>query len=214
MSTYIEHTDLSRPVYEKLKSMILSNELKPGQKILQEKIATQLGVSRTPLLKALQMLEYEYLVESIPRRGVFVKVIDFKEMIDVFDCREGIESVAVRLIASKADRVNIVNELEALFEPFVLNSDKININDYRDADEVFHKKLVQRSGNPILDRIFIYGNIHSRVIQMGLVRPPEETLSEHLNVLQAIKDGDVQKAEFEMKQHIRKSRDMIAGYKL
>ena len=59
----IEHSDLSLPVYEKLKEMILNYELKPGEKLLQEKLAKQLGVSRTPLLKAMQMLEYDFLVE-------------------------------------------------------------------------------------------------------------------------------------------------------
>ena len=55
----IEYTELSKSIYIKLKTLISSGELKPGEKILQEKIAQKLGVSRTPLLKALQMLEFE-----------------------------------------------------------------------------------------------------------------------------------------------------------
>src|SRR5882724_9088302 len=97
----IEHSELSQPVYKKLKDMILMHELIPGQKIVQEKIAKQLGVSRTPLLKALQMLEYEMLVESIPRRGMFVKIMDWQEMVEVFDCRESLEGMAVNLLAQK-----------------------------------------------------------------------------------------------------------------
>lgn len=67
MSEQIFHTDLSKPIYDKIKSMILSNELRPGQKIVQEKIAFMLGVNRLPLNKALQFLEHEMLVVSIPR---------------------------------------------------------------------------------------------------------------------------------------------------
>ncbi len=79
----IEHVDLSLRVYDSLKGMILSGKLVPGQKIVQMKLAEEIGVSRTPLLKALQMLEHELLVESIPRRGMFVKAMKPQELIDL-----------------------------------------------------------------------------------------------------------------------------------
>src|SRR5882757_227518 len=103
----IEHSELSQPVYKKLKDMILTHELIPGQKIVQEKIAKQLGVSRTPLLKALQMLEYEMLVESVPRRGMFVKNMDWQEMVEVFDCRECLEGMAVKLLTEKNNNLAV-----------------------------------------------------------------------------------------------------------
>jgi len=74
--------------------MILAGELKPGEKLPQEKIAEQLGVSRMPLHKAFVMLEDEFLVESIPRRGIFIRKPDIQEIIDAFECREGLEGIA------------------------------------------------------------------------------------------------------------------------
>lgn len=59
--------------------MISNGELKQGEKIAQEKIAEKLGVSRTPLMKALLALENEYLVESIPRRGIYLRSLDQKK---------------------------------------------------------------------------------------------------------------------------------------
>ena len=81
----IEYTDLSQPIYKRLKEMIRNGELKQGEKIVQEKIAEELGVSRTPLMKALLALENEYLVESIPRRGMYLRVLDYKEIIDIYN---------------------------------------------------------------------------------------------------------------------------------
>ena len=107
----IQHSDLSIPVYEKLKEMILTNELKPGEKLLQEKLAVQLGVSRTPLLKAMQMLEFDFLVESIPRRGMFVKKLSVEDMREIYEVREGIESVAVSLVVNRIDENQTDNHL-------------------------------------------------------------------------------------------------------
>jgi DNA-binding GntR family transcriptional regulator len=72
----IQYQDLSYEVYKRLKAMILSNELLPGEQLKQEHIAARLGISRMPLHKAFQMLENEMLVENLPRRGFFVTRID------------------------------------------------------------------------------------------------------------------------------------------
>src|ERR1700748_1369212 len=108
--------------------MILSDELIPGQKIVQEKIAKQLGVSRTPLLKALQMLEYEMLVESIPRRGMFVKQMDWQEMVEVCDGRECLEGMAVNLLTENKNTA-VLQKLQKLMEPFL--SGEIDVAKYR-----------------------------------------------------------------------------------
>jgi DNA-binding GntR family transcriptional regulator len=206
----INHSDLSRPVYDKIKSMILSNELHPGQKIIQEKLASELGVSRTPLNKALQLLEFEMLVESIPRKGVYVKEINIEEMLEVFDCREGLEAVAARLAASKNDPSIAIN-LKKIFAPFISNKKSISSDKYRLADEKFHYELIKSSGNQLLRRLYRFDNLSDKIIHMGLVRPPEETLNEHLKIIEAIGKNEPELAVYEVIKHIRKSRELIAA---
>ncbi|MFW5773561.1 MAG: GntR family transcriptional regulator [Tangfeifania sp.] len=203
----IQHSDLSIPVYERLKEMILNNELAPGEKLLQEKLATQLGVSRTPLLKALQMLEYDLLVESIPRRGMFVKKITAKELIEIYDVREGIESVAVRLVIDNITAEKIA-KLQSIWQPFV-NQTSINTDKYQKADDKFHALLLEYSENKILKKTYSNSLLQGRVMQMGLMRPPQETLPEHLALTEAIKKGDYKKADQEIKKNIRKSKVLI-----
>ena len=205
----IEHVDLSLRVYDALKGMILSGELEPGQKITQMKLAEEIGVSRTPLLKALQMLEHELLVESIPRRGMFVKKMKPEEIIDAFDCREGLEGIAARLTAERITDIQL-RKLEKLFAPFKGQSD-ISVKDYGRADQQFHKLLIQFSGNHILSRIERVGNIHLISYNRGLIRPPHETLAEHDAIIDAIASHDSDLAEQHARAHLRKSRDLLAS---
>ena len=206
----IEHSELSQPVYKKLKDMILSHELIPGQKIVQEKIAKQLGVSRTPLLKALQMLEYEMLVESIPRRGMFVKNMDWREMVEVFDCRECLEGMAVNLLTDKKDS-NIAQKLYKMMEPF-LTEEAIDIAKYRKADAKFHQTIIDQCGNAMLKRMYFFGNIYSKVVQAGLVRTPEVTLPEHIKIIKLIESGNAKAAEQKLRQHIHNSRSLLVEH--
>jgi DNA-binding GntR family transcriptional regulator len=203
----IQHSDLSIPVYNKLKEMILDNELKPGEKLLQEKLAARLGVSRTPLLKALQMLEYDFLVESIPRRGMFVKKLSTNEMRDIYDVREGIETVAVRLVAERRDEKQL-RQLKTIWKTFAEGT-PIDSDKYRKADDRFHALLLEFSGNKMLQKIYSHSLVQLRVEQMGLMRPPEETIAEHLAILNAIEKSDAELAVHELRNHLQKSKALI-----
>lgn len=203
----IQYTDLSKPIYERLKEMISDGELKPGDKIVQEKIAETLGVSRTPLMKALLMLENEFIVESIPRRGMFIKEKNLDELVDVYLCREALEGMAARILATKKN-VDHIRKLKTCFEKF--REEKIiDVEAYFKADEAFHKLLIELTGNKPLDISYFYGNIHDKVIGHGLVRPPEETLQEHFDIINAIAEGNADKAEKYARLHIEKSREKI-----
>lgn len=207
MMNKIEHVDLSRRVYGRLKEMILTGELNPGEKIVQEKLAQAIGVSRTPLLKALQMLEHEMLVESVPRRGIYVKEMDDSEIIDAFDCREGLEGIAVRLATERATEREI-QELKALFEPF-RTMREIPIGRYQKNDQRFHSALITLSSNAIIKRIEVVGNIHIISYNRGLIRGPEETLAEHFSILDAIEERNGDLAEQRLREHLRLSRDRV-----
>jgi len=203
----IQHSDLSLPVYEELKEMILTNQLKPGEKLLQEKLAAQLGVSRTPLLKAMQMLEFDYLVESIPRRGMFVKKLTIQEMRDIYDVREGIEAVAVRLVIERATKKQI-SQLQNIWNPFVQQKE-IDRKKYQKADDKFHALLLEFSGNKILEKTYRNSFLQARIVQMGIMRPPDETMPEHMDLVKAIAKRDIQTADDAIKKHLSRSKASI-----
>lgn len=210
MQNAIQHNDLSQLVYERLKEMIESGALAPGQKLVQEKLAAALGVSRTPLLKALQSLEYEMLVESIPRRGMYVRQISMQEMIDVYDCREAVESMALKLAIERATDGEIL-KMKKIFEPFI-HTTSIDATKYRKADELFHDLIIDLSKNPVLKKMSQVSDIHKRVYQYGLIRPPEETLAEHIRIVDAIMNRDFTTADHELRNHIGFSREKLAQH--
>lgn len=203
----IEQGNLSLPVYERIKEMILDGTLKPGEKIRQEHLAAELGVSRTPLLKAFQMLENEMLVESVPRRGMFVKEIDLTEILDAFECREVLEGVAARR-AAKNITTEEISDLKALFEPFKGNSDD-DVIAYQEADHIFHKKLIAISENTVLNRLDIFSNLLISTYQRGLIRGTVETLKEHYDIIEALEKGDEKESERLARLHLAKSEESI-----
>ncbi len=194
--------------YDKVKELILSNELEPGQKIVQDKLALSLGISRTPLRSALQKLEAEYLVESIPRKGVFVKEFTDREVVEIYDCRVALESTAMRLFTTTASEDD-VRELENLFLPFIDSKDPIDSLLYQKADFEFHETIIEKSGNQFLSKLVKQGNLLSCIDRIGLVRPPKETLQEHIEIIEAIKKRNVDVVEELCKIHLLKSKTLI-----
>ena len=95
----LQSENLDQKVYQIIKDMIEHRQLLPGQKIPQEKLAEELGISRTPLISALKFLEQEKLVETKPRRGFFVRLFTMAELVSIFEIREVLEGLSARRAA-------------------------------------------------------------------------------------------------------------------
>jgi DNA-binding GntR family transcriptional regulator len=202
------HENLDQKAYSILKDLIIDRKLLPGQKIPQEKLARDLGISRTPLISALKFLEQEKLVESVPRRGFFVRLFSKEEMVSIFELREVLEGLAARRAASKITDAQII-KLTGFFQQF---AKKKNISDYRGyarEDRRFHNFVIDIGAKEFLKSILLTTNIISFSYQVvhseGLVRPPNETIHEHRAVIEAIRQRDSQAAEELMRQHFKKS---------
>jgi DNA-binding GntR family transcriptional regulator len=208
MNYTLEYHDLSYKAYIQLKELILTGELRPGEKIPQESIAQKLGISRMPLHKAFQMLENELLVESIPRRGMYVRENDLKIIADAFECREAIESVASRRLAMEASLEDI-GRLQQLFEPFLDDPAHTDLIKYQQADHEFHTLVVKLTGNPLLMKMEALGNVLINSYRHGLIRPPQDTLPEHFAIIDAMKNRNADEAERLMRQHSVLSRKLV-----
>ena len=92
-----ENVSLREAVYQTLRRAILTNRLKPGERLMELRLAAELGVSRTPVREAIQLLEREFLVGREPRRGMVVAQITLKQLRDVLELRSMLEELAVRL---------------------------------------------------------------------------------------------------------------------
>ena len=202
-----EHENLDQKAYLILKNMIISRKLLPGDKIPQEKLAHDLGISRTPLVSALKYLEKEKLVEAVPRRGFYVRLFTKEEMISIFELREVLEGLAARRAARNISDVQI-NKLQRFFEQFKGITDITDIGAYAREDRRFHNFVTEIGAKEFLKSILENYNIISYSYQLvnseGLVRTPNETIHEHRAMIDAIssKDGDL--AEEIMRQHLKR----------
>lgn len=206
------HKNLDTKVYNRLKSMILERKLFPGEKIYQDKLAQELGVSRTPLVNALKYLEREKLIKAIPRRGYFVRQFTAEEMIYIFELREVLEGLAARRASSHITEAQ-VEKLNGFFSKFKDSKDLSNFKAYAIEDRRFHNFVVEVGGKEFLKSIISAYNVISYSYQLdateGLVRPPSETLQEHLAIIEAIGNRDPVGAEEKMRLHLRKSQEQL-----
>lgn len=208
MNYKIEYQDLSFMAYQQIKSMILREYIKPGEKIVQEDIAKQLGISRMPLHKAFQMLENELLVENKPRKGIYVKEVDLFELADAFECREAIEGIAVKRLATSITEEE-VDKLYSFFEPFTKDTDNADLIKYQEADQQFHTMIINLCNNQILRKMEMLGNILFHTYRRGLIRPPSETLQEHFAIINSLRQRNGNESERLIREHFALSRRLV-----
>jgi DNA-binding GntR family transcriptional regulator len=202
------HKNLDAKVYDRLKAMILERKLLPGEKIPQEKLAQDLGISRTPLVNALKYLEKEKLVQSVPRRGFFVRLFTKQEMISIFELREVLEGLAARRAALNISDKEI-EQLKGYFQSFQGQSDIPDIKGYAKEDRRFHNFLLGIGAKEFLKSILETYNIiiysYQVISAEGLVQSPNESIQDHLAVIDAVSRRDEEAAETLMRKHLKKS---------
>ncbi len=208
------HENLDHQVYLIVRQMITDRQLVPGEKIRQEKLAAELGISRTPLINALKFLEKEKLVEAKPRRGFFVRAFSRQEAVRIFELREVLEGLAARRAAT-ALTPPTAKRLRGFFSRFSANGSTIDKRAYADEDRRFHLFVSEIGSREFLKSILESFNIISFSYQLvtpeGLVRNPEETVTEHRAIIEAICSGDGDTAEARMRSHFRRSIERLVA---
>ncbi len=200
--------NLNTYLYKQIKDMVWEKKLMPGDKIIQEQLAADLGVSRTPLIKVLERLTSERLIEYIPRRGYFVKRLTLEEMIEIFKVREVLEGVAVKEVADKATDSQI-EELRGIFSKFDTDMCVELKNEYIEADQEFHSRLIEIADIQLIEDINEMFNIYRFSYQKGLMRDPSETIDEHQGIIDKIEEHDSRGAQLLIMDHIEISSNNI-----
>lgn len=208
----VQVDDLPEQVYQQIKDMILNGELKPGQKLIQEDLASKLGVSRTPLLTAFRSLEKELLVELIPRRGAFVRENTDDDLIHVFDIRLSIEPLASGEAALRItpEGLKIIEKRHKEFTEAVAAGNRIL---YRRADYDFHYSIMELSANPYIPKMLSSVNLISISNVSGLVTDPEISLAGHERIMDALRNGNPDEAKAAMTYHLNLARNKLMEHR-
>jgi DNA-binding GntR family transcriptional regulator len=195
--------------YKALRDMILSGELQPGQKLGQEELSARLGVSRTPLRSAIAKLERDHFVTLSARGEAMVLEFGPQRIVDLFEVRAVLEGLTCRLVAPTIDRKHTIY-LRSLMTSTAPATPDGDWSAYREADVEFHSFLTSLLRDEFLTRIL--GSLHlimNLSFAQGLLRPPQETLAEHLAIIDALEAHDADAAEQAMLGHIRKTIALI-----
>jgi DNA-binding GntR family transcriptional regulator len=192
--------------YRSIKSMIARYQLVPGQKIIYADLARKLRMSKTPVISALNRLEQEELVVSIPNRGYFVKEITAEEIAELFDIREALELLAV----DGAIRSQTPRTLHAVEQALRRHRNHVSPDRYRAVlDGAFHIRIAQMGTNRSLVKVLrhLFELIYFRYRIEGVSpRRLQETPREHQAILDAIAERDAAKAKRLMQKHMSAGR--------
>lgn len=191
----LDHTDLTEQTCKVLRDKILRRELKPGEKVVVDEVARGLGVSRTPVITALQKLASEGLVEIVPRRGTFVTELDARDVAELFDIRLMIELYAAEFILKAGKAAQLFDEVK---EAMGGMEQAIEDDDYRDyeafiaSDRDLHLALVKLTENQHLIQIYSDLNVYiqvARIHYLNSVDTTRQAQREHEAIMQAFRDG-------------------------
>ncbi len=138
--------DLGEQVYAQLARAIAENELRPGQRLVEDDLAAALGVSRAPIRDALRDLERDGLVESRPRKGKFVTSVSARDAAEVYSLRAALEGMACYLAAPNVADEQI-EELLAITREMRRYSQAGDAKMLTELDTKFHEKICLLSGN-------------------------------------------------------------------
>jgi len=210
MAKYLDRPNLRDQVYDFVKDMIITREIKPDEKINEEQLVERLRVSRTPIRETLCRLENEGIVKVIPRRGAFVVKQCKERIIEILQIREVLEGLVAWLVTQNRDEKTL-NKLKRCLERISsFPEEDGHLQKYTNADIEFHYVLLDASNNEMLQNMMGIVNAHLQIIRLRTVVLPgraKKTVEEHYRVLEAIEKGDAKAAERSMRKHIESVRN-------
>jgi DNA-binding GntR family transcriptional regulator len=205
----ISRTVLREQVKDVLLQRIASGELKPGERLVETRIAQELGTSQAPVREALRDLQLMRLVESEPFRGSRVRVVDEEEVMEVFPVRASLEELSARLAAERLDGdvTALVAELEAMKE--AVRRDDTNA--LAQHDIAFHRLVVEAAGNSVLEQCWKSLGVESRITisLYGVYMEPTQAAERHVKLIDAIRDRNAAAAGREARKHVEVSAKLM-----
>jgi DNA-binding GntR family transcriptional regulator len=193
---------------ETLRNLIVQGKIPAGGRIKQDAVAERFGVSRIPVREALRELSAEGLVQIIPRRGVVVNPLSTTEVIELYEMRELLETLAVRLAVPRLSTQRLL-ELEELM---VRMQDETNPPRWLDYDSKFHEALYQPSDrNRLCDIIGMLRRNTARYLHIAVMSDSRMRLAqeEHGRILDACKRRDADGAVNALRWQLSQTRDFL-----
>lgn len=188
-------------VYENLKNVIINGDLPAGSKITETEVAKQMNVSATPVREAFRRLSAEGLVKIIPWRGVVVQSFSENEIFESYQCREALEVLAIRLAVENIDEEGIkkLHKFLAQAEKAQTASELVEVN-----SEIHNLIIDYSHNNKLKSLLALFSDViyHDRNLSAYNFQRRAQIHLEHVEIVDALEKGDVERAEEAMRTHI------------
>jgi DNA-binding GntR family transcriptional regulator len=205
----VTRTVLREQVKELLLERILSGEYRPGDRLVETRIAQELGTSQAPVREALRDLELLRFVESAPFRGARVREISPQELAEIYPVRAAIEEVAAReaTVHLAGDVLALEDELEAMRAA----ADDGDVHRLVEHDVAFHRLIVEAGSNRILLDVWTSLRVETRTIITALTTGIDhhELAETHVPVLAALAARDPDRAGAAIRRHIEEFGELL-----
>lgn len=206
-----DRASLSKVVAEQIRGQILSGKLRPGERLVEDRLSAELGVSRVPVREALLGLSVEGLVNLEPRRGASVVEISPETVAELVEVRALLEGLNARLAARRHDPA-IVAELSDALRRGNAAAGSGSAEQLTRLNAEFHDLLAIASRNAVLSGIM--RSLRERTSLAFAANGPTRALQdwkEHSGVLAAVIEGDEDLAELLATRHVQNATAAFAA---
>ncbi|MET7399671.1 GntR family transcriptional regulator [Dactylosporangium sp. NPDC005572] len=207
---------------ERIRNRIMTGEIPIGAQLRQAELANDFGVSRTPVREALRQLQTSGLIEVLPNRGAVVSVPAPWDVREAYEVRAELEALAAaravrRITRDEVERLRAANQEMYDYSSARSNGAAPDEPDHRRNNDLFHTLIASIAGNARLAKaINDINETFPRNVSAQLVvsdsRHRDENFREHERILQALADGDAERAAEEMRQHVIKAGEQLARW--
>jgi DNA-binding GntR family transcriptional regulator len=207
-----ENRSLTAIIFERVREDILNGKYANGDKIVEAKLAEELGVSRTPVREALKQLELDGLVESMPNRGVIVKGITDQDIEDIYTIRLAIEAIAARWAVERMDDSE-VEQLKEIYDLMEFYTFKEDVEKTFELNTKFHETMYRGTKSRYLEHVlkdfqlFIKSTRNESLKSEGRI---DRALEEHKFILDSFLNRDPERAVDAIVNHIVNSRNNVS----
>lgn len=191
-------------VCDTLRQAIVDGVFKPGERLMEIKLADEMGVSRTPVREAIRKMEIEGFVAMMPRRGTYVSDISVKDITDVYEIRIVLDVLAAVLSAERITEEEVL-KMRSLLDDIDAHIKKGEFDQIVEADSAFHDVLYQASHNQRL--VMMINNLRDQFtrLRMRSMKYPgrlKNTQREHRDLVDAIASRDIDRAKATVRTHL------------
>ena len=190
MTQPLARSSLSAQIRERLLAQIMRGDLKPGERLIELKIAAEMETSQAPVREALRELEALGVVETLHNRGARVRVVSNEELVDIYEVRAQLEGFAAERAAGSV--TTLKPRLEAEMANMRAAAERADTASFSDHNTAFHRIILEAARNQTLTELWDRLNVRARTIlnisrqQTDLVAVSES----HRTLIDAIESGD------------------------